>query len=433
MTGMGTNRPRIVIIGGGFAGLTVARTLRRAAAEVILIDRRNFHCFQPLLYQIATGALSPANIAVPLRAMLAGQGNARVILGEVRDLDAAARVVVLADGARVPWDALVVASGAQTSWFGQDRWAAAACGLKTLEDAIRLRGRILAAFEAAEQCEDAERRRILLTIAVIGGGPTGVEMAGALRELASDIAVEFRRIDARQLRVVLIEGRERILGAFSEELSAAAARQLADLGVDLRLDTTVLELSARHLRLRSPTGEEDLPVGVVVWSAGVAAVPLAGRLASACTVSTDRGGRVEVDDQGAVPGRDDIHVIGDCAHIVQDGIVLPGTAPAAIQAAYGVGWRIRDRLAGRTPRRWRYRDRGNMATIGRHRAVAQVFGRSFSGIPAWLLWLAVHLLQISRHENRLLVVIQWFWSWAWRSRSDRLILVSEPVPDSAPS
>lgn len=427
-----TGAHRVVIVGGGFGGLCAAQALNRAPAHVTLIDRRNFHLFQPLLYQVATGGLSPANIAAPLRSILSRQKNAHVIQGEVTGFDLAARAVRLADGTAVPFDSLIVAAGATHHYFGHTEWAEHAPGLKTVEDATEIRRRVLSAFERAERATDPQERARLLTFVVVGGGPTGVEMAGAIVELATHtMRADFRNIDPATARVVLVEGQTRVLGAFAEKLSLKAQGALARMGVELRLDAHVTNVAADHVEVKPDGGKaapERIGTATVIWAAGVKASPLGKLLADAAGVPAGRGGHVPVNPDCSVGAHPNVFVVGDMAsHPGPDGKPLPGLAPVATQQGEYVAGVIVRRLRGETPKGpFRYRDKGTMATIGRAQAVAESMGFKFSGTLAWLAWLFIHILYLARFENRVLVVFQWFWNYVTRNRSARLITNERP-------
>jgi NADH dehydrogenase len=412
----------VVIIGGGFGGLYAARTLKGAPVQVTLLDRRNFHLFQPLLYQVATGWLSPADIASPLRAVLKRQRNVQVLLAEAMDIDVANRRVILKDGA-VSYDILIVATGTRHHYFGHPQWETVAPGLKTIEDATEIRRRILFAFEAAERESDPERVRSWLTFVIVGGGPTGVELAGTLGELTKDtLRHDFRHINPAESRILLVEGTDRILPAYPAELSAKATAALARLGVSVRTGAMVTDVQADAVLLRSNEQSEQIATRTVVWAAGVQASPLGRSLATATGAELDRAGRVIVAPDLSIPGHPDLFVIGDLAHCRnQQGQPLPGVAPVAMQQGHYVAELIRHRLRGQTPPPFCYRDRGSMAIVGRAEAVADVGGWHFSGLLAWLAWLFIHLVNLVEFENRLLVVIQWAWNYFTRNRSARLI------------
>lgn len=418
---------RVVVVGGGFAGLNLVRALRRAPVDVTLIDRRNFHVFQPLLYQVATGGLSPGDIAAALRWVLRRQANARVLLGEVTAVDPAQRLVHLADGDAVPFDTLVVATGAANHYFGRSEWAPLAPALKTVEDATEIRSRILTAFERAERAVEPAERHGPLTFLVVGAGPTGVELAGAIGELAGHtLRGEFRAFDPRAARVLLVEGGVRVLPTFPERLSRAAARSLARLGVEVLTDTFVTDISPGAVRIRTSQRETTIPADTVLWAAGVHASPLGGALAASTGADLDRAGRVMVGPDLAVPGNADVFVIGDLAHVRDEaGNPLPGLAPVAMQQGWYVAKRIRRRLAGRDLPAFRYRNKGQLATIGRAAAVADLGWLRFSGFPAWALWLFLHLMYLVGFENRLLVFTQWAWNYFTWNRGTRLIAHGE--------
>ncbi len=414
---------RVLIVGGGFAGLYCAQRLGRAPVQVTLVDRRNFHLFQPLLYQVATGGLSPANIAAPLRDVLKRQANTTVLLGEVAAIDAEARTVRVADGERLAWDTLVLATGAGHHYFGRAEWERAAPGLKTLEDATEIRRRVLSAFEAAEREADPQRREAWLTFVVVGGGPTGVELAGALAEIARHtLRDNFRRFDPARARVLLLEGGERVLPSYTPDLSARAARSLEQLGVQVLTGARVTEVSAGGVTLERGGSRSELAARVVLWAAGVAASPLGRALAEATGCQLDQAGRVVVQPDLTVAGHPDIFVIGDLAHCPgADSRPLPGVAPVAMQQGRHVALAIRARLAGRPLPPFRYRHKGSMATIGRAAAVADLGFVRFGGYPAWLAWLFIHLMYLVELDDRLLVFVQWAWNYLTRNRSARLI------------
>ncbi len=425
---MSTAQPHVVIVGGGFGGLAAAQGLRKAPVRVTLVDRRNFHLFQPLLYQVATGGLSPANIAAPLRGVLARQKNARVIMAEVTGLDAAARRLSLADGA-LDYDVLVVATGARHHYFGK-AWEELAPGLKTIEDATEIRRRILTAFETAER-EAADRVGALLTFVVVGGGPTGVELAGAVAELARHtLHRDFRNIDPRSARILLIEGTDRVLPTYHPSLSAKAARALAKMGVTVRTHALVTDIRPGQVTLSTGADRatEVIAAHTVLWGAGVQASPLGAALAAATGAPLDRAGRVLVGPDLTVPGHPELFVVGDLAHFAhQGGAPLPGIAPVAMQQGRYVADLIEKRIRGKPVWPFRYKDRGSMATIGRARAVADTGWLRFDGYFGWLAWLFIHLLFIVGFENRVLVLLQWAWNYVTRGQSARLI--TEPAPE----
>jgi NADH dehydrogenase len=413
---------RVVILGGGFGGLYATQALKRAPVQITLLDRRNFHLFQPLLYQVATGGLSPANIAAPLRNVLKRQRNARVLLGEAVGLDPEGRRVILSDGA-LPYDSLVVALGSSHHYFGKDGWSRLAPGLKTIEDAIEIRKRILVAFEQAEWQSDPTKIRTLLTFVVVGGGPTGVELAGALAEIGRDtLAHEFRSIDPSHARILLLEAAPNILSAYPPDLSQQAVRSLQRLGVEVRLGTIVTDIQPDAVVLRAGEQTERIPTATVLWAAGVQASPFSKVLAETTGATLDRAGRVVVEPDLSVPGHPEILVIGDLAHFAHGSASpLPGVAPVAMQQGAYAARLIQERLKGGALPPFRYRDHGTMATIGRNAAVAAVFGFRFAGYLAWLAWLCIHLVQLVQFENRLLVFAQWAWSYFTFNRAARLI------------
>jgi NADH dehydrogenase len=419
-----------VIVGGGFGGLNAAMALRRAPVEVTLVDRRNFHLFQPLLYQVATGGLSPANIAAPLRWVLRRQANCETVLAEVVGFDLEHRRVHT-DGADLAYDSLIVAAGARHSYFGHPEWAALAPGLKTIEDATSIRGRVFHAFEQAEQEHDEQKRRALLNFVIVGGGPTGVELAGALGEIARhSLARDFRHINPSDAQIMLVEAGPRVLGAYDEDLSAHALESLNKLGVTVRLSTMVTDITPLDVELKSATGVERWDARTVLWAAGVQATPLARALAASSGAELDRAGRIVVEGDLSLPGHPETFVLGDMASYThQGGKPLPGVAPVAIQQGRYVAKVIAARLKGHVPPAFHYRDLGSLATIGRKSAVAQ-FGRmKFSGFVAWVMWLLIHLMKIVNFRNRLLVLTQWAWSYLTYDRSARLITGDAPNDD----
>jgi len=425
----GKPRHKVVIIGGGFAGMNAARGLNKAPCDITLIDRRNFHLFQPLLYQVATGALSPANIAAPLRSILKRQKNARVVLGEVIGFDMAAKTVELRGGARVPFDTLILATGATHTYFGHDDWAFFAPGLKTIEDATEIRRRVLSAFERAESETDPKVREKLLTFVIVGGGPTGVEMAGAISELSRQtMRSDFRSIDPRLARIVIVEGQNRVLCGFHESLSRKAQAALTRMGVELHLNCHVTNIAPDHIEYKPDGGNAaptTIPTETVVWAAGVKASILGKLVAEAVGgVTVDRAGRVPVNPDCTVGPRQDVFVIGDMALMKGiDGKMLPGVAPVAMQQGEYVAQLIARRLKGETtaPTPFKYWDKGSMATIGRAQAVAETGGIRIGGLLAWLAWLFIHILYLARFENRVLVLWQWVFNYFTRNRTARLI------------
>jgi len=421
---------RVVIVGGGFAGLNAAKALRRSPVDVTLVDRRNFHLFQPLLYQVATGGLSPANIAAPLRWIFRRQANCEVALAEVVGFDLDNRRV-LTDVGDLPYDTLIVAAGSRHSYFGKDDWARLAPGLKTIEDATAIRGRLYAAFEQAELKPDPGERRALLNFCIVGGGPTGVELAGALAEIARhSLKYDFRHIDPADARIMLVEAGPRVLEAFPVELSAKALESLERLGVTVRLSTRVTDITPQDVELTSSTLVERWPTRTVLWAAGVLASPLARALAAGSGAAIDRAGRIVVERDLSLAGRPEVFVLGDMASYTHDGgQPLPGVAQVAIQQGRFVGKLIDCRLRGRPLPEFRYRDLGSLATIGKSAAVARLGRLHFSGFIAWWLWLLVHLMHIVNFRNRLLVLLQWAWNYFTYDRSARLITGDAPTDD----
>ncbi|WP_108661950.1 NAD(P)/FAD-dependent oxidoreductase [Acuticoccus kandeliae] len=418
-------RPKVVIVGAGFAGIEAARGLRRAAVDVTIIDRRNYHLFQPLLYQVATAALSPAEIAWPIRNLVAKQANARVILARVVGVDRASHTVQLEDGERIGYDVLILATGARHSYFGHPEWDEFAPGLKKIDDATHLRHRILSALEEAERTTDPARQRRLSTFVVVGGGPTGVEMAGAVAELVRGLRGEFRVLDVGASRVILVEAGDRILPAFRPNLSAAALGALKRLGIEVRLGAPVTDCTADGVVV----GDEAIDAATVIWGAGVMASAAAGWLG----VPSDRAGRVIVAPDLSVPGDGSIFVLGDTAHAaMEDGRPVPGVAPAAKQMGAYAARVIAARVAGEpAPKPFRYRDQGNLATIGRGAAVAEFGSLRFAGFPAWLLWAVVHVYFLIGTRNRLIVALNWFWTYVTDTRHARLIVDQTDHIDTA--
>ena len=416
---MSANRPEVVIVGGGFGGLYAARALRGTAVHVTIVDRRNHHLFQPLLYQVATAALNPADIAAPIRSVFRGRRNVSVLLAEAVGVDLAAKKLVLADG-ELPYDYLVLATGATHSYFGHEEWAPFAPGLKTIEDALEIRRRVLLAYEMAER--DPEHRREWLTFVIIGGGPTGVELAGALAEISRQaLSREFQHIDPSHARIILIEGVPRVLPSYPDTLSAKARTQLERLGVDVWTGTRVTGIDATGVTI----GHERILARTVLWAAGVAASPLAKSLG----LPLDRAGRVRVEPTLAVPARNDVFVIGDLAIVEQDGKPVPGVAPAAIQMGRHAARNILRAIASQPVQPFRYRNKGSFATIGRGKAVGEMAGGvKLSGFLAWLAWLAIHIFFLIGFRNRTLVIFQWAYSYVTFRRGARLITGPPPPP-----
>jgi len=411
----------VVILGGGFGGLYAAKALS-GHAKVTLIDRRNFHLFQPLLYQVATGSLSPGEIAAPLRSLLRGYPDTFVLLDEAVDLDAENHRVVLAQEAPIEYTHLVVATGASDTYFGHDDWRAFAPGLKSIEGATEVRHKILYAFEAAEREPDPEKRRAWLTFVVVGAGPTGVELAGALSEIARDtLRRDFRHFRSEEARILLLDTSPRVLPAYPEDLSEQAARQLVRLGVLPRNNVQVIAVDAEGVTLRTQNGDERLPTRTVLWAAGVRPSPFAKVLEERAGAKLERRGQVMVAPDLSVPGHPEIFVVGDMAFLEQDGKALPGVAPLAMQQGRYVAKLIRAQAEGKTVPPFRYHDKGSLAVIGRAAGVAD-FGRlHFHGWPAWLLWLFVHLMYLAQFRNRVLVFIRWGFQYLSFDRGARLI------------
>jgi NADH dehydrogenase len=417
-------KPHVVIVGGGFGGLQAAKALRKAPVEVTLIDKRNFHLFQPLLYQVATGGLGPAEIAAPIRALLKRHPNTRVWNAEVIDIDPQTQTVLLHDGDRVNYDFLILAAGSVYHHFGHPEWSLHAPGLKTIEDAQEIRRRVLLALEHAERETDVERKHAWLTFVIVGGGPTGVELAGALAELVRvTIRGEYRNFDPAATRLVLLEGGPRILPTYPPELSEHARRALHRLGVEVYTGAVVTDVSTEQVQYQYQGGIGRINTRTVLWAAGVRSAPLAERLAERASLPTDKGGRLIVNPDLSVPGYPNLFVIGDMAHYAHQGNApLPGVAPVAIQQGAYVARVIRNRLLGRPTPPFRYRNKGDMAVIGRKAAVAQIGRLRLKGFIAWLAWLFVHLLYLVGFENKLLVLIQWAWNYFTRNRRARIIL-----------
>jgi len=408
-------KARVVIIGGGFGGLWAAKALSGQRVSVILIDRKNHHVFQPLLYQVATAVLSPGEIASPIRRILHRYKNIEVILGEAVGFDKENRRVILADDSEVEYDYLIVAAGARHSYFGHDEWETQAPGLKTIEDALEIRRRVLLAFEHAERSAYFLEVQPVLNFVVVGGGPTGVELAGAIADIARQaLAKDFNKIDTRKANVILFEGSDRVLGTFPKELSESAKRQLEATGVVVHLNSFVADLEPGRVRV----GEKWFPCDVVVWATGVAASPLGKALG----VETDKAGRVFVESDLTVPGFKNIFVVGDMASLKQgNGEPVPGVSPAAMQMGEATARNILRDLKGKPPKDFEYLDKGTMATIGRSKAIADVKGLHFSGLIAWLMWLFLHVFFLIGFRNRIYVMMEWFWAYLSRERSARLI------------
>lgn len=408
-------KPKVVIVGGGFGGLWAANALANKPLEVMLIDRKNHHVFQPLLYQVATAVLSPGEIAQPLRRMLHNAKNVEVILGEVVGFDTVNNALQLEDGSEIGFDYLIVAAGARHSYFGNDVWESSAPGLKTLEDALEMRRRVLLAFELAERNAYLTGEQRLLNFVIVGGGPTGVELAGAVADIARQaLAKDFKAIDTRKARVMLFEGSDRVLGTFAKDLSDSAKSQLEDLGVEVRLNSFVTDIEPGKVKV----GEDWIECDVVLWATGVAASPLGKQLG----VATDKAGRVFVEPDLSIPGHKNIFVIGDMASIKQEnGEPVPGVSPAAMQMGRTTAKNILADLKGKDRPSFRYVDKGSMATIGRSKAIAHLAGMKFKGFIAWMMWLFLHVFFLIGFRNRIIVMLEWFWAYLTRERSARLI------------
>ena len=422
-------RHRVVIVGGGFGGLYAARALKRAPVQVTVVDRRNFHLFQPLLYQVATGGLSPGDIASPIRSVLSRCRNARVMLGEVVGFDPVRRQVLLSDGT-VGYDTLIVAAGARHHYFGHAEWEAVAPGLKTIEDATEIRRRIFLAFEAAEREPDPERRRAWLTFVIVGAGPTGVELAGALSEIARHtLQRDFRAIDTRDAHIIVVEGADRVLPAYPPALSAKAAAALQRLGVRLHTGTVVTGVEPEAITIRRQAQDGRIATRVVLWAAGIQGSRLGAVLAETTAAPLDRAGRIVVEPDCTIAGHPEIFVIGDLGCFThQSGAPLPGVAPVAMQQGRYVARLVEARVRGGSLPAFHYVNRGSMAVIGRHAAVAHLGRLRFNGALAWLAWLFIHLLYLVEFENRLLVLVQWAWNYVTWNRGARLITGPSPFP-----
>lgn len=430
------NRHHVVIIGGGFGGLYAAQALRDAPVRVTLVDKRNFHLFQPLLYQVATGQVSPGDIASPLRAILKHQANLSVLQAEMVDLDPEAQVVYFKDG-QMGYDSLILATGAETHYFGHPAWERHAPGLKTIEDALNVRGRVLRAFEAAEAEEDEVRRRAWLTFVIIGGGPTGAELAGAIAELArATLRGEFRRFDPAQAEIILLEGQSRILPEYPAQSSAQAQEALEKMGVRVITNALVEDIQPESITYRLADGTPlRLQTHTALWAAGMRASSLTRVLEQRSGVRLDRAGRVLVDEHLTLPGYPNIFVIGDMAHFPgEGGKPLPGVAPVAMQQGTHAAKAIKTRLAGQESPAFAYREKGSLAVIGRNKAVAVFNGLRISGFPAWFAWVFIHIWYLIEFDNKLLVLIQWAWTYFTRKRGARLITAQadgEPAEETA--
>jgi NADH:ubiquinone reductase (H+-translocating) len=415
---------RVVILGGGFGGLAAAKKLKHAPVEVTLIDRRNFHLFQPLMYQVATGSLSPGEIAAPLRSVLRRQKNTRVLLGEAVDVDPDAKRVILRDCACFEYDSLIVATGSQTSYYGNDSWREWAPSLKSVEEATAIRHKILYAFERAERAATAEGVRAWLTFVIVGAGATGLELSGALAEIATEtLRHDFRSINPREARIILMEGAPRVLGSFPEDLSAKAEKLVSRLGVEVIKGVMVTNINAEGVTFKRGDSVEQLSAKTVLWAGGVMATPFGTKLAQRTRAGTDRSGRISVNRDLTIPNYPDIFILGDLARATDEGgKPLPGVAQVAMQGGAYAAKAIRRRLAGNNELPpFHYFNKGDMAVIGRAAAVANIFGFHVSGLPAWLIWLFVHLIYIVEFQSRVLVFIQWGFEYLTFSRGARLI------------
>jgi NADH:ubiquinone reductase (H+-translocating) len=413
---------RVVIVGGGFGGLYTAKSLGRVPVEVTVIDKRNFHLFQPLLYQVATGELSAGDISSPIRAVLSSNKNTKVLMDEVIDVDTEQRQVVLQKES-LPYDTLIVATGVSHHYFGNDQWAAIAPGLKTVEDALEIRRKIFLAFESAEKEADPEKRRAWLTFVVVGGGPTGVELAGALAELAySTLKDDFRSINTSETRVLLLEGMDRVLPPYPPDLSAAAADSLTRLGVTVQTKTLVTSIADHIVTMKQGDRMEQVEARTVLWAAGVKASAMGKVLAEKAGAELDRVGRVMVAPDLSLPSHPDIFVVGDLAHYAHQGDKpLPGVAPVAMQQGSYVASLIKHRLQAKTLPPFRYTDNGSLAVIGRNAAVADLKIMRLAGLPAWLIWVFIHIYYLVEFDNKLLVMLQWGWNYFTRKKGARLI------------
>jgi NADH:ubiquinone reductase (H+-translocating) len=432
---MPANAHRVVILGGGFGGLSAAQVLKRAAVQIKLIDRRNFHLFQPLLYQVATGSLSPGEIAAPLRSILRKQKNTEVLLGQAVDIDPRNRLVTLQDGGQFEYDSLIVSTGSKTSYYGNDSWRESAPSLKTIEEATAIRHKILYAFESAERAASEAEARAWLTFVIVGAGATGMELAGALAEIANQtLKHDFRRINPSEAQILLIEGGPRVLPAFPEDLSAKAEKLVSKLGVHVMKGVKVTQVDAAGVTFERGTATERLPAKTVLWAGGVTTNEFGRTLAARTQAPTDRNGRIEVTPQLTIPNFPDIFVVGDLA-IAMDhsGKPMPGVAQVAMQGGAYAAKVIRARLQKKAePPPFHYFNKGDMAVIGRAAAVANIFGFHLSGLSAWLVWLFIHLMYIVEFQSRVLVFVQWGFEYLTFSRGARLITGDDPTHSREP-
>jgi len=430
MSATTNERPKVIIIGGGFGGLSAAQALNSAPVDVTLIDRRNYHLFQPLLYQVATGSLSAGEIAAPIRGILGRQRNTRVWLGDVEDIDPVAKRVLLADGASLDYDFLIVAAGSQTSYYGHDEWQKWAPGLKSVEEALTLRHKILYAFEVAERIPDPAERRAWLTFTIIGAGPTGVELAGAIAEIAQQtLKHDFRSIDPEDAQIILLDGAPRVLTTFPEDLASHAVQSLAKLGVQTKMGAMVHELTRDGISYVANGSTQTLSTKTVIWAGGVTVSPLTKTLAQRTSAETDRGGRIKVAPDLTIPKFPDIFVVGDMAFSLdKKGKQLPGVAQVAMQGGAYAGNAIARKVKGKSkPGPFNYFDKGNIAVIGRAAAVADPFGVHLWGLPAWIVWAFIHLAYIVEFQSRILVFVQWAIQDVTFARGSRLITGVAPT------
>jgi len=414
---------RVLILGGGFGGLAAAQALKSAPMDVTLVDRRNFHLFQPLLYQVATGSLSPGEIAAPLRSVLNRQKNTRVLLANAADVDPAQRRVLFDDETSLPYDSLVVATGSEAFYFGNNQWREWAPTLKSLEEALLIRQKIFLGFETAERISDAAQRVPWMTFIIVGGGPTGVELAGALAEIAHEtLRHDFRNIRPQDARIILIEGTDRILPPYPTDLSAKATRALKKMHVEVRTGVNVTNIDAEGVKIHAAAGDEHIPAKTVLWAGGVVAPEFPRKLAARLAAPTDNRGRIKVTPELFVPGHPEIFIVGDLATLAgRNGVPLPGLAPVAIQEGAYAARTIRRRLESSPTPPFRYFDKGSLAVIGRASAVADIFGLHLWGLPGWLVWIFVHLMYIVEFQSRIVVFIQWAFQYFTFSRGSRLI------------
>ncbi|BAZ44351.1 FAD-dependent pyridine nucleotide-disulfide oxidoreductase [Chondrocystis sp. NIES-4102] len=421
--GKQTSKPHVVIVGGGFAGLYAAKSLKNAPVKVTLIDKRNFHLFQPLLYQVATGTLSPADIASPLRGILSKHKNTQVLLDKVVDIDPSAKKVFLSGQKAIDYDALIVATGVSHHYFGNEQWQGDAPGLKTVEDALEMRRRIFLAFEAAEKEDDPEKRQALLTFVVVGGGPTGVELAGAIAEIAHhSVKDDFRDIDTTQAKVLLFEGMDRILPPYPEESSAAAQASLEKLGVEVQTKTLVTNITSDSVTFRTNDQTQTINANTILWAAGVKASFMGKVIGDRTGAQLDRSGRVVVEADLSIKNYDDIFVIGDLANFAHQGDrPLPGVAPVAMKQGEYVAQLITQRLQGKSMEAFKYQDFGSMAVIGQNKAVANLNFARLDGFVAWVIWVFAHIYYLIEFDNKLIVMIQWAWNYITLGRGARLI------------